>query len=189
MPKLLWMSPYSLHDDYSSAAINCKLLLESLARIGWEVCACTSFILEDDSSEDTFASLKNTIGPSTNQVLELEDNKVHYVYIKSHTHQEEQLTLHEMQVFFDTFCEITDNWRPDFVLGFGTSMLFQTCMAELSAAGFGHFTCCSTAIMLAIASRISTSSSLTHRRMRDFTTSGIGSMPYRLARLLVCHIG
>lgn len=135
MPKLLWMSPYSLHDDYSSAAINCKLLLESLANLDWEVCACTSFILEDDSSEDTFASLKNTIGPSTNQVLELEDNKVHYVYIKSHTHQEEQLTLHEMQVFFDTFCEITDNWRPDFVLGFGTSMLFQTCMAEAQRRG------------------------------------------------------
>lgn len=135
MPKLLWMSPYSLHDDFSSAAINCKILLEGLANAGWEVCACSSFILEDESKADEFASLKDSIGSAANQVLELDAKQVHYVYVRTRFHQEDLLSLNEMQLFYDTFCEVLDNWRPDFVLGFGTCTVFQACMAEAKRRG------------------------------------------------------
>ena len=30
MPKLLWMSPYSLHDISSGASIHCRYILESV---------------------------------------------------------------------------------------------------------------------------------------------------------------
>lgn len=129
------MSPFSLHDDFSSAAINCRNILEGLASAGWEVSACSSFILEDDATEDEFASLKDSIGSAANQVLELDAKQVHYVYVRSRFHQENLMSLSEMQIFYDTFCEVMDNWRPDFVLGFGTCTVFQACMAEAKRRG------------------------------------------------------
>ena len=48
MPKILWMSPYSLHDISSGASINCKYLLEALAAQGYEVWALSSFALPLD---------------------------------------------------------------------------------------------------------------------------------------------
>lgn len=135
MPKLLWMSPFSLHDDFSSAAINCKNILEGLANAGWDVCACSSFILEEDATEDEFASLKDSIGSAANQVLELDSKQVHYVYVRSRFHQEDLLSLSEMQAFYDSFCQVLDNWEPDFVLGFGTCTVFQACMAEAKRRG------------------------------------------------------
>ena len=37
MPKILWMSPYSLHDTSSGASVDAKQMLESLAKHGYEV--------------------------------------------------------------------------------------------------------------------------------------------------------
>lgn len=135
MPKLLWMSPYSLHDEFSSAAINCKLLLEGLAQIGWEITACTSFILEDAPAEDALSTLKQTLGSAANQVLEFSEHQVHYVYIRSRFLQEDRMSLNEMQLFYEVCCELFDKERPDFVMGFGTSAVFQTCMAEAKRRG------------------------------------------------------
>lgn len=135
MPKLLWMSPYSLHDEFSSAAINCKLLLEGLAQIGWEITACTSFILEDAPAEDALSALKQTLGSAANQVLKFSEHQVNYVYIRSRFLQEDRMSLNEMQLFYEVCCELFDKERPDFVMGFGTSAVFQTCMAEAKRRG------------------------------------------------------
>lgn len=138
MPKLMWLSPYSLHDDFSSAAQNCKALLEGLAQIGWEITACTSFILEadpKDNDDDALGTLKQSLAATAEQILPFSENQVRYVYIRSKFHQEDLWSLGEMQTFYDTFIDLIDSVQPDFILGFGTSTVFQSCMAEAKRRG------------------------------------------------------
>lgn len=130
MPKLCWISPYSLHDEFSSAATNCRLLLEGLAQIGWEITSFNAFILEEQDSLDALYKLKQELNFNESQILEFKQNNIHYVYTRCQSHQESQLSLKEMQFFYDAFCAKLDEHGADFVMGFGTDPLIQSCMAE-----------------------------------------------------------
>ena len=46
MPKILWMSPYSLHDITSGASIHCRAILESLQQRGFTVWSFATFVFD-----------------------------------------------------------------------------------------------------------------------------------------------
>ena len=135
MPKILWMSPYSLHDISSGASIHCKTTLEGLVRRGFEVWSCSSFIFDVPDGARLFNNLQETLKNSSKSVFEMDDNGIHYVYTRCRSTFEHEQTLDDMELFFKVYCEVLDRFRPDFVMAFGTGMISMTCFAEAKRRG------------------------------------------------------
>lgn len=135
MPKILWISPYSLHDLSSGASIHCKTVLEGLVKRGFEVMSCASFIFDVPTGARLFNNLQETLAKSNKKVFELDDQGIHYIYTRCSSTYEHEQTLDDMDLFFNVFCEVLDRFRPDFVMAFGTSMVSMTCFAEAKRRG------------------------------------------------------
>lgn len=135
MPKILWMSPYSLHDISSGASINCKYLLEALAAQGYEVWALSSFIFDMPSGAQLFTQAQDKLAVSAKPIFELNDNGIHYIYQRCHSTFEGEQSAAEQEVFFTLLREVLDRFAPDLCMAFGTSMLTMTCFAEAKRRG------------------------------------------------------
>ncbi len=144
MPKILWMSPYSLHDISSGASIHCRYILESLQQSGFEIWAFSSFVFDrPHGGEATFGNLDDLYAKSPRtSIFELNDRGIHYIYLKSKTTTELKRTCAEQMEYFAHFCEVLDIYKPDIVLGYGTGMDSYTCFAEAKRRG------CATVYML-----------------------------------------
>lgn len=134
MPKILWMSPYSLHDISSGASIHCRCILEALSKSGVTVWAFSSFIFDRyDGGKAAFGNLKDFFNQYQNQeLLEFDDRGIHYIYTHSKQTTEIFRTCNEQLRFFEHYCDILDFFKPDIVIGYGTGMDSYTCFAEAS---------------------------------------------------------
>ena len=135
MPKILWMSPYSLHDISSGASINCKYLLEALAQQGYEVWALSSFIFDMPNGAQLFTEAKDKLTLSQKPIFELDDNGIHYIYQRCRSTFEGDQSAAEQEVYYTLLREVLDRFAPDFCMAFGTSMLTMTCFAEAQRRG------------------------------------------------------
>lgn len=135
MPRILWISPYSLHDLSSGASIHCKTQLEGLAKRGFEVWSCSSFIFDVPNGTRLFPDLKNKLENSKQNVFEMDENGIHYVYTRCKSTFETDNTLAEEELHFEVCCEVFDRFAPDFVMAFGTDMGTMTCFAEAKRRG------------------------------------------------------
>ena len=135
MPKILWMSPYSLHDISSGASIHCKTVLECLAKRGFEVWSCSSFIFDSPAGANVFNNLKDKIDSSKKSVFEIDDAGIHYIYTRSSSNFEQEQNLNDQELLFKVYCSVLDNFKPDFVMGFGTGMISMTSFAEAQRRG------------------------------------------------------
>lgn len=135
MPKILWMSPYSLHDVSSGASINCRNLLEALAQSGYEVWALSSLIFDMPNAIKLFPQAQEQQGVGSKPIFEFDDKGIHYIYQRCHSSFEPDQTSSEQEVFFLLLREILGRFKPDLCLGFGTSMLSMNCFAEAKRHG------------------------------------------------------
>lgn len=134
MPKLLWISTVSLHDDLSAAAVNSKLLLEALAQEGWSVYVCSALNAEECDPQ-SLNTLRQKYGSYQTPAFALQHHNVNYAYIGCRTCQEDLMSLEEMQAFYELCCKIMDSMQPDVVLGFGFNPVILNCMAEAQRRG------------------------------------------------------
>lgn len=135
MPKILWMSPYSLHDISSGASIHCKTVLEGLVKRGFEVWSCSSFIFDVPNGARLFNNLKEKLSNTDKQVFEMDDEGIHYVYTRCASTYEHEQTLADQELFFNVYCDVLERFKPDFVMAFGTGMISMTCFAEAKRRG------------------------------------------------------
>lgn len=137
MPKILWMSPYSLHDISSGASIHCRYILESLQQRGFEIWAFSSFIFDrPHGGSATFGDLQTFYSQRPRaQIFEFNDRGIHYIYLKSKQTFERQRTSDEQMMYYEHYCDILERFQPDIVLGYGTGMDSYTCFAEAKRRG------------------------------------------------------
>ena len=122
MPKILWMSPYSLHDVSSGASVNCKTMLEALAKNGFEVWSCASFIFDNISGSIVFGDLDKKLKEDNHKTFILDDNGIHYIYTRCDSRREMEFTLAEGQLLYETFLDVLDEFKPDIVIGYCPGM-------------------------------------------------------------------
>lgn len=137
MPKILWMSPYSLHDISSGASIHCRYILESLQQRGFKIWAFSSFIFDrPHGGMATFGDLATFYSQRPRaQIFEFNDRGIHYIYLKSKQTYERQRTCDEQMMFYEYYCDILERFKPDIVLGYGTGMDSYTCFVEAKRRG------------------------------------------------------
>lgn len=135
MPKILWLSPYSLHDTSSGASVHAKTMLEALAQKGFEVWSCSSFVFDNVSGTAVFGDLEEKLQEDKHNTFVLDDNGIHYIYTRCHSRSEMQFTLAEGQLFYDTFLTVLDEFKPDILLGYCPGMAPLACNLEARRRG------------------------------------------------------
>ena len=137
MKKILWISPYSLHDTSSGAAVQCRLMLEKLAERSQgqiQVVALGSFIFDNPCGASMFTDLKEKLA-GKELYFNLTDRHVQYIYVRNHNTNVDEQTGGEQRIFFQKFIELINNFKPDLVMGYGGDMLSMTMRAEAHRRG------------------------------------------------------
>ena len=135
MPKVLWLSPYSLHDTSSGASVDAKDMLECLVKRGFEVWSCASFVFDNPSGTVAFGDLEQKLKQDPHQTFILDDNGIHYIYTRCHSRHELDFTLDEGELLYQTFVQVLDEFKPDIVFGYCPGMTSLTCFAEAKRRG------------------------------------------------------
>lgn len=135
MPKILWLSPYSLHDTSSGASVSIKDMLENLVKIGFQVWSCSSFVFDNKHGTTTFGDLDQKLSADPHRTFILDDNGIHYVYTRCHSRSEMEFSLAEGQLLYDTFLDVLDEFKPDIVMGYCPGMPSLSCFAEARRRG------------------------------------------------------
>ena len=137
MPKILWLSPVSLHDITSGAALHCRCMLDALSKCGFEIIALTSFAFEHERARKVvFSNIDQLFEQNPNKkIFELTERKVRYLYVRSTAILQSERKLQEQNEFFESFLEILNRFKPDLVMGFGKSADCVNCFAEAKRQG------------------------------------------------------
>lgn len=135
MPKILWLSPYSLHDTSSGASIHAKIQLEHLVKRGWQVWSLSSFVFDNPSGTTVFGDLEKKLAEDQHKTFILDDNGIHYIYTRCQYRNEMAFSLNEGNLLYETFLDVLDEYKPDIIYGYCPGMPSMACFAEAKRRG------------------------------------------------------
>ncbi|MCI5969259.1 hypothetical protein [Helicobacter sp.] len=133
--KLLWVSPFSLHDTSSGAAVQCKAMLEELAKKGIEVKVLGSFIFDSPRGTTYFPKLEEELKSRGTEPVVLDDEGIQYHYTICQSRFMEDFTYTESWSFFQYFSLLCNSFRPDVAMGYGTGTSGIAIHAEAKRRG------------------------------------------------------
>lgn len=134
--KVLWASPFNLHDTSSGAAIEVRCLLEQLVTRGVSVAALAAFIFDAPSGASQFPNLKAELEASPNQLFfNVEQSGIRYEYMRTKSTHVSDITDGEQRQFFSRYCHTLCEFRPDLVIMYGGGLLEMGLRAEARRRG------------------------------------------------------
>ncbi|EEO26509.1 glycosyltransferase [Helicobacter winghamensis] len=135
--KLLWVSPFSLHDTSSGAAVQCKTMLEQLTKKGIEVKVLGSFIFDSPRGATYFPRLEEELKNRGIQpiIVKDEENRIEYHYTICQSRAIEDFTYVESWSFFQYFSKLCNSFRPDIAMGYGVGTSGVAIHAEAKRRG------------------------------------------------------
>ena len=117
--KILWYSISSLHDTTNGAAIANKVLLESLARRGFEIKVLNAMVADSAQGLDVFSKIVEQIKPNPdNKYLQFHDKNIEYFVAKTANHTTPTINTEEQSLLFIMFCQLLEKFQPDLVMGY-----------------------------------------------------------------------
>ncbi len=137
MRKILWASPFSLHDTSSGAAAQSRLMLQYLKAArpdDLQIMALSNFIFDNPRGMSRFTDLKEKL-KSKEQFFNLQDGGIQYLYVRNHSTAIDAQTGGEQRLFFSKYLDLLKQFKPDVVMGYGGDMLSMTVRAEAARRG------------------------------------------------------
>lgn len=134
MPKLLWVSPLSIHDTSSAAAMQMRNMLLALKARNVDILVLSALNFAHESGTAMFTDLDEKLkGQDTS--FNLNDNGINCIYIRTKSRRLGDMVSAEQRNFYGKMCAIINAFRPDVVMGTGTDMLSMVCFDEAKLRG------------------------------------------------------
>ena len=145
MSRILWVSPYAIHDTSSGAALFALTLLKLLKRVNnrnFEVQSLSAFVFDNlrgSSKFDNFAQLQN----GKEESFSFEADGITFHYTKTQSTNDFDMNLEEQNRFYEKYLEILYTFKPDFIFGYGGDMLSSTVFDKARLLGIpsAYFLC------------------------------------------------
>lgn len=134
MPKLLWVSPLSVHDTASSSATQMRNMLLSLKAREVDIVGLSALNFVNEKGTSMFSDLDEKLKSQENS-FNLNDNNITFIYIRTKSRHLGEMISQEQRNFYAKFCSIINAFRPDVVMGSGTDMLSMVCFDEAKRRG------------------------------------------------------
>lgn len=136
MPKVLWMSSYCLHDTTSGASRHAFYLLQNLIKQGFTVWSFSNFACDRSNGAKTLLNkLKISQAQTSNRLYTLDEDGIHYIFSPNKGTDELKICLGESQLYYNLFCQVLDEYHPDFIISYGLSPLPIVCRYEAQRRG------------------------------------------------------
>lgn len=137
MPKkILWISPYSLHDRISERARQALRMVKALSRYyQHEVCVLTPTIF---TSSDPLALEKvasNSLLNSQESFQLIDDDHVTFVYIRTFSQSFQDMTASEQRDLLNEFTPMLVDFKPDLVMANNCDVITLCCLNLAKLAG------------------------------------------------------
>lgn len=134
-PRILWATPYALHDSTSGAARQARGMLESLVGHGVDVYALGATVVDNPVGKDCLAAHEEDSVKRNSIWFFLSENGINYKYLRTPTTVMSQLTDHWMRTFFNGFMVTLQEFRPDMVMMYSGGCLGYAMRAEAALLG------------------------------------------------------
>lgn len=132
--RLLWASPFALHDISSGAAMQCRIILQKLRERGLEIRVLGGLIFDNPRGAAMFNGLEEH-RKSGRPFFSIRDHDIDYLYVNAASTSASAHTAAEQDVLFGRYVAILDEFMPDIVLGYGGDMLSMTMRREAHRRG------------------------------------------------------
>lgn len=134
MPKLLWVSPLSVHDSASNSAAQIRNMLLALKARNVDIVGLSSLSFVHESGTSLFTDLDEKLKGEEHS-FNLNDNDINFIYIRTRSRSLGDMVSQEQRNFYAKFCALISSFRPDVVMGSGTDMLSMVCFDEARRRG------------------------------------------------------
>ena len=134
MPKLLWVSPLSVHDTSNNSATQMRNMLLSLKARDVEIVGLSALNFLHESGTSMFTDLDEKL-KGEDISFNLKDNNITFIYIRTKSRKLGDMISQEQRNFYAKFCAIINAFRPDVVMGTGSDMLSMVCFDEAHRRG------------------------------------------------------
>lgn len=134
MKKILWISPYSLHDRVSDRARQAMRMVKALANFQHEVCVLspTIFTSADPLALDSAAadSLLNS-----QDSFQLTDGNITFVYIRTFSQNFQDMIASEQRELLNEFTPMLVDFRPDVIIANNCDVVTLCCLNLAKRSG------------------------------------------------------
>lgn len=134
MPKLLWVSPLSIHDTSSTAAMQMRNMLLALKARNVDILVLSALNFAHESGTAMFTDLDEKL-KGQDSSFNLNDNGINCIYIRTKSRRLGDMVSAEQRNFYGKMCAIINAFRPDVIMGTGTDMLSMVCFDEAKLRG------------------------------------------------------
>lgn len=122
MLKLLWLSPCSLFDSSSGAAVHAKIILEQIKKaLGDQVKikVLSSFVFDNERGAEALLNKAKEV--PNNDISYFEENGIEYYYATNSASSYLLQKQDDDKYFYARYQEIRSNFKPDIIIGYGLS--------------------------------------------------------------------
>lgn len=135
-PRILWASPFSLHDTTSGAAMEVKCLLENLVERGMNVLCMSCFIFDNPNGRSLFTRFEEEMTANPEQhFFDVNHNDIRYIYMRTKSWAVADICDAEQRRFFSRYCGILNEFKPDMLIMYGGGMLEMGLRSEAKRRG------------------------------------------------------
>ena len=110
MPKLLWVSPLSVHDTTNASATQWRNMLLSLKAREVDIVGLSALNFLQESGTSMFTDLDEKLKGNENS-FNLNDNNINFIYMRTKSRHLGDMTSQEQRNFYAKFCAIINAFR------------------------------------------------------------------------------
>lgn len=133
-PRVLWASPYAMHDTSSGAALQCNTILKKLQERGVIVKALGGLIFDSPLGTSCFANI-NDLMKSDKKFFYEYDHGIEYIIVKTKSYSRNAITNTEQNIYYEKYLELLDNFKPDILIGNYSGILTYAFRHEAARRG------------------------------------------------------
>ena len=143
MYRILWYSPYALHDLSSGAAFQCRGMLEWLCRCyagRLEVTVLCATVFDDPRGAHFLRGLGGE-DAGAGELFCFEHNGLTCHYLKAAASRDRDLRSGDKRPLLERYLQLLREFRPDLLIGYGDDPLFRAVYADAARRGIPGVYC------------------------------------------------
>ncbi len=121
--KILWASPNTLLDTTSGAALAVREILKQLRTRGCEVRILGGTIVVNPNGAAPFVGLQPKLKDHLGKFVVLQDGSLAHRLLVTQRMQRRLMLSYEEKIWFDEYCRMLDEFKPDMVWFFDNSLM------------------------------------------------------------------
>lgn len=121
--KILWASPNTLLDTANGAALAVREILEQLKKRGCDIEILGGTVFVNPNGMSHFKDIMPDIRKHAGKFIVYRDGNLEHRLLVTRSIHRRQMMSYEEQQWFDTYCSILDNFKPDLVMFFDKSLI------------------------------------------------------------------